>query len=96
MGAVAGGDGDVFGVGNDARTDILLFRANEAQLGDHVVLCHPWNCFDVGDSDEEGVAREAGDTGGGVVAGDSVFHLLHFDLVVFSAIREVEVGREGV
>lgn len=96
MGAVAGGDGDVLGVGNDARTDILLFGENEAELGDHVVLCYTWNCFDGGDYDEEDVAREAEVTGEGVGAGDSSFHILDGDLVVLSAVREIEVGRESV
>lgn len=90
MGAIAGSDGDVFGVGDYARIDILLFGPNEAQLGADVVLCYPWICFDGGDSSEEGVAREAAATGGGIGAGDAGFHLLHCDLVVFPAVHEVE------
>ena len=96
MGTVAGGDGDVYSIGDDARTDILLYGPNEAQLGVYLVLCYPWRCFDGGDYGEEGVAGEVAAAAGSISAGDPGFHLPDCDLVVFSTVREVAVGREGV
>lgn len=64
-GGGAGGNGGVRRVRGDARAHILLLRAREAHVGDHVVLPPARRVPGGGDRSEEGGRREVAAAEGG-------------------------------